>query len=127
MSNPAPAKIGISALKDSMNAVFDLVDEGFKIKKSGVQSAAGDIFGLYSSLSKVYAEKGDVGPQAKDLDAAEIQELATLFSTRFSQTLVLAGLDPNSDAGKKLAALPRALALAQHVYAEGKEIYAIAS
>lgn len=114
---------GIKELSEALNATFDIADEGLKIRKSGVQSAMGDIFALYSSVQAGVSGGDQIAAEAEDLDDAEVQELAKLVATRLNQTLLNAGVKPDSRAAKTLAQFPRILSLAEHNYVESKAIY----
>ena len=114
---------GIKELKESINAGFDLIEEGLKIKKSGVQSAMGDIFALYGKLSAAWDGHELIAGEAADIDEAEATELARLFVERMGGVLLAAGVAADSRLMKSFRVLPRALALAQHNYVEGKAIY----
>ena len=114
---------GIKETKEALNATFDLIEEGLKIKKSGVASAMGDIFGLYSKVQEGFTGKELIPGEVSDIDEAEAQELAQLFVTRMGSVFVAAGLPADSRLGKSFAVLPRALELARHNYVEGKAIY----
>ncbi len=114
---------GIKELKESINAGFDLIEEGLKIKKSGVQSAMGDLFAMYAKLSEAWDGRELIPEEARDIDEAEAAELAELFVTRMGAVFVAAGVAADSRLIKSFRAVPRALALARHNYIEGKAIY----
>lgn len=114
---------GIKELTEALNAAFDLAEEGIKIKTQGLQSAMGDIFKLYSSITAGATGAADIKTEAADLDAVEIQALAKLVFERTAKLLVLAGLAQDSKAFKALQAAPEVLEFAAEIYTKGKPIY----
>lgn len=129
MSNPAPAAghIGIQNIIEVIQAGGAMSREAIKIKKNGVASAVTDIITLIPTLKAAAADIGDVKAEAQDIDAAEAEQLAKVVAMELKQTLLDAGVDPNSKFVKSLdklgMILPRAVAMAQN----GKEIYEIAN
>lgn len=114
---------GIKELKEALNASFDLIEEGIKIKKSGIKSAMGDIFSLYSKVAEGFSGRELIPDEARDIDEAEAEEIAALFADRMARVFIAAGVAQDSRLMKSFKVLPQVLALAKHNYTEGKAIY----
>lgn len=113
---------GTKELKEAIGAAFAITREGIAVKKNGIAAESVNVMGLFGKVTAAWDGKDLIDDEAMDLDAAEIEDLSKFVAQELAMTLVAAGMDPNSKAGRSLAVLPRALALAQHTYVEGKAI-----
>lgn len=116
------SNVGVKETIEVINAGFDVAIAGLKLKNNGLAGGLADMLPLYNELKTAWDGKDQIKAELNDLDAQEIEQVVTAINQGTMKLLLAMGLDPNSQSGRIVRNLPRAAALANMVYREGRAI-----